>query len=99
MLVLGTSSSLNAQADNAATVNCTVMGCVTNNSQPPVANAYQVLAQSQIAAAMAAVYSTSATTEALVSSIHLYNTGVVSQTVTVAINGTAGTNVIAVLEI
>lgn len=99
MLVLGTSGSLDGQADTAATVNCTVMGCATNNAQPPVANAYQVLAQTQIAAAMAAVYSTSATTEALISSIHLYNTGVVSQTVTMAINGTATTNVIAVLEI
>lgn len=99
MLVVGPSQSIAGGSTSATTVNCTIMGCLTDNSVPPIAQSYKMLYQGQLASSVTAVISNSASQEILISSIHLFNTGSSQQTVTLAINGTASSNNIGVIAV
>jgi hypothetical protein len=90
MIALGASQAIDGGSTNAATVNCTITGCLTDTSVPPVAQSFKVLYQGQLGAAVASLFACSASQNALISSINLFNTGA-QQTVTIAINGTAST--------
>lgn len=97
MLAIGVSQSIAGGSTNATTVNCTITGCLTDNSVPPVAQSFKMLYQGQLASSVTALISNSSSQEILISSIHLFNTGGTIQTVTFAINGTAGSNSIATI--
>lgn len=58
-----------------------------------------MLSQGQVAAAVTALYTAGGTTDVLVSSVHLFNTGGTAQNVDLYINGTAGSNQIAQMTI
>lgn len=97
MIVVGISSSIAGGSTSATTVNCTITGCLTDNSVPPVAQSYKVLDQRQLASSVSTLVSTSSSQEILISSIHLFNTGATIQTVTMAVGGTASANNIATI--
>lgn len=92
MLALGASQALEGVATNATTVTYTVGGLLMSNASPPVANTYEVLAQGQLAASAGSIYNPGGSATALISSIILFNTGGTTQTVSLYMEGTAGSN-------
>lgn len=98
MITLGASQSVAGLATSATTVNYTISGLLLNTATPPVAQAYEVLAQGQLAAAAASLYTPGGSASAMISSVMLLNTsGSAVQTVKLYMNGTAGSNQIASL--
>lgn len=93
MLSLGPSQALEGVSTNATTVTYTICGLLMDNSAPPGAQQYQVLAQGQLAASAGSVYNPGGSNTALISSIYLFNTGGNgTQTCSLYIEGTAGSN-------
>lgn len=99
MILVGASDSIAAGTTNATTVNCTICGAQTDTSTPPVAQKFDVLYQGQLASSVTALFTNSSGQEALIKSIHLFNTGGSIQTVTLALNGTSSSNYIATIAI
>jgi len=100
MLTLGTSQAIEGSATNAATVNYTISGLLVTTGTPPIANAYEVLAQGQLGSSAGSMYSPTSGLSAQLSSILLFNTnGSTPQTVAVYIDGTAASNQVALFII
>jgi hypothetical protein len=94
MIALGNGTALEGVATTASTVTYTIVGLTVSLATPPVAQNYEQLAQGQLAASAGSMYSPSSLA-ALISSIHLANTGSSAQTVTLYVGGTAAANQIA----
>jgi hypothetical protein len=92
VLALGTSQALEGTATSATTVTYTVGGLLMSSASPPVATSYEVLAQGQLASSAASIYNPGSSATALISSIILFNTGGSAQTVSLYMEGTAGSN-------
>ena len=99
MIALGESQALEGVATDASKVTYTISGCLITPGTPPAAAAYEVLAQGQLPSSAGSIYNPGASNYALISSIHLFNTNSSTETVTLYIEGTAGSNEIAVLGI
>lgn len=99
MLALGASQAIDGGSTTNAVVNCTIMGALTDTTAPPVAQSFKVLYQGQLTGSVAALFTCTGSQNALISAIHLFNTGATIQTVTLAVNGTASSNSIATLVI
>lgn len=94
-LALATGQTIGGSAGTAAAVTYTMFG----DEIVGTTDAYKVLAQGQLSTSAAALYTTPASTQALVKTILLANTTASPITVTLYVNGTAVTNQIATIPI
>lgn len=91
MLLLAAADTIAGVAQTASKVTCTIFGMELNTGT----EAYKVLAQLQLAAAVATIYTAPASTQAFVRSIAAVNTDLVnSQTFQLFRGGTAAANAI-----
>lgn len=94
MLALATGESVRGVAGSATAITYTLTG-----DEKGVSDAFKVLAQGQLPAAAAAIYTVPASTVSLVSQIYLANTTAGALTVTLYINGVAASNQIVRLSV
>lgn len=101
MITLGSSDSINAGAQTAATVNYVIEGeLISTTSSPPQLLGFSTLAKGQLLASVAQLFSPGTNTQALVSRVAFYNTSpTASQAVTVAEGGTTSSSTIATMTI
>ena len=96
MISLETTETIQGVCSHASVVTYTISGSAVTAG--PV-NAYATLAQGQVAAATAALYTVPASTSALISHILLASSSAVAETVSLYIDGTTAAHLIATLVI
>lgn len=99
MIALGASQALEGVATSATTVTYTVSGLLLDTSTPPIAQGYSVLAQGQLASSAGSLYNPGSSNTALISSIHLMNTGGSAETVVLYVTGTTSADQICTMVI